>query len=154
MGMPWQTPPPPPRSPATTPTCMHARPAHKTLSAHSHLYPTQAVTSTTWPPARCTRTPHNTPYHHPHTHLLTQNSNLKPPLPSSLSPPGRLHFVKFESSRVEDVIRFIEAKGLHRHRGRSGAKFMRVKATGGEEGGEGAVYGGRGGGVAVGGWES
>lgn len=42
---------------------------------------------------------------------------------------GRLHFVKFETSRVEDAIQFIEAKGLHRCKGRSG--HMRVKATGG-----------------------
>jgi hypothetical protein len=27
---------------------------------------------------------------------------------------GRLHFVKFETSRVEDAIQFIERKGLHR----------------------------------------
>lgn len=44
---------------------------------------------------------------------------------------GRLHFVKFESSRVEDAINFIEAKGLHRKRGRNGPREMRVKATGG-----------------------
>lgn len=43
-------------------------------------------------------------------------------------PAGRLHFVKFESSRVEDAIQFIEAKGLHRCKGSSG--HMRVKATG------------------------
>ncbi|GLC40183.1 hypothetical protein PLESTB_000260200 [Pleodorina starrii] len=44
---------------------------------------------------------------------------------------GKLHFVKFETSRVEDVIDFIEAKGLHRYCGRNGTKEMRVKATGG-----------------------
>jgi len=44
---------------------------------------------------------------------------------------GRLHFVKFETSRVEDAIAFIEAKGLHRFHGRGGTMGMRVKATGG-----------------------
>ncbi|GLI70548.1 hypothetical protein VaNZ11_015467 [Volvox africanus] len=44
---------------------------------------------------------------------------------------GKLHFVKFETSRVEDAINFIEAKGLHRYCGRNGTKEMRVKATGG-----------------------
>ncbi|KAF5829353.1 fumble-domain-containing protein [Dunaliella salina] len=48
---------------------------------------------------------------------------------STISRGGRLHFVKFESSRVEDAIQFIEAKGLHRCKGSSG--HMRVKATGG-----------------------
>lgn len=43
---------------------------------------------------------------------------------------GRLHFVKFETSRVEDCIDFISAKGLHRlPHGPPGAT-MRVKATG------------------------
>ncbi len=44
---------------------------------------------------------------------------------------GKLHFVNFETSRVEDAIDFIEAKGLHRHCSRNGTKEMRVKATGG-----------------------
>jgi hypothetical protein len=47
-----------------------------------------------------------------------------------LNPAGKLHFVKFETSRVEDAIDFIEAKGLHRYCGRNGTKEMRVKATG------------------------
>jgi pantothenate kinase len=42
---------------------------------------------------------------------------------------GRLHFVKFETSKVEDCVRFIEQRGLHRGNG-AGLK-MRVKATGG-----------------------
>jgi bifunctional damage-control phosphatase, subfamily II, fusion protein len=42
---------------------------------------------------------------------------------------GKLHFVKFETSKVDDCIDFIESKGLHR-RNKSGMK-MRVKATGG-----------------------
>jgi hypothetical protein len=46
-------------------------------------------------------------------------------------PAGRLHFVKFETNRVEDAIDFIEAKGLHRYQTKSGSKEMRVKATGG-----------------------
>ncbi len=46
---------------------------------------------------------------------------------------GKLHFVKFETSRVEDAIDFIEAKGLHRHYGRNGPQEMRVKATGASE---------------------
>lgn len=44
---------------------------------------------------------------------------------------GKLHFVNFETSHVEDAIDFIEAKGLHRHCSRNGTKEMRVKATGG-----------------------
>ena len=47
---------------------------------------------------------------------------------------GRLHFVKFETSRVEDAIAFIEAKGLHRFQGKGGQKEMRVITTG--EGGQ------------------
>lgn len=43
---------------------------------------------------------------------------------------GRLHFVKFESARVEDAIAFIEEKGLHRNRGKNGQKEVRVIATG------------------------
>jgi type II pantothenate kinase len=44
---------------------------------------------------------------------------------------GRLHFVKFETGRVEDAIAFIEAKGLHRFQGKDGqGREMRVKATG------------------------
>lgn len=42
---------------------------------------------------------------------------------------GKLHFVKFETAKVEECIDFIEAKGLHRRNG-SGMP-MRVKATGG-----------------------
>ena len=44
-------------------------------------------------------------------------------------PGGKLHFVKFETAKVDECIDFIEAKGLHRRNG-SGAP-MRVKATGG-----------------------
>ncbi|EFN57701.1 hypothetical protein CHLNCDRAFT_34679 [Chlorella variabilis] len=43
---------------------------------------------------------------------------------------GKLHFVKFETAKVEECIAFIEAKGLHRSNDGSGIK-MRVKATGG-----------------------
>lgn len=43
--------------------------------------------------------------------------------------PGKLHFVKFESSKIEECMDFIEAKCLHRVNG--GAEVMRVKATGG-----------------------
>lgn len=43
---------------------------------------------------------------------------------------GKLHFVKFETQKVEECVAFIEAKGLHRSVDGSGAK-MRVKATGG-----------------------
>ncbi|KAI3438596.1 hypothetical protein D9Q98_001020 [Chlorella vulgaris] len=43
---------------------------------------------------------------------------------------GKLHFVKFETSKVDECIAFIEAKGLHRSNDGRGAK-MRVKATGG-----------------------
>lgn len=42
---------------------------------------------------------------------------------------GKLHFVKFETSKVDECIEFIESKGLHRRNG-SGVP-MRVKATGG-----------------------
>lgn len=38
--------------------------------------------------------------------------------------------MKFETSRVEDAIAFIEAKGLHRFRGKGGQKEMRVITTG------------------------
>ncbi|EFJ47392.1 hypothetical protein VOLCADRAFT_61514, partial [Volvox carteri f. nagariensis] len=51
--------------------------------------------------------------------------------PQQNSQRGKLHFVKFETNRVEDAINFIEAKGLHRYCGRNGTKEMRVKATGG-----------------------
>lgn len=47
---------------------------------------------------------------------------------------GRLHFVKFESAKVEDAIAFIEEKGLHRNRGKNGQKEVRVIATGGHHG--------------------
>ncbi|KAL4425789.1 hypothetical protein ABPG75_009805 [Micractinium tetrahymenae] len=43
---------------------------------------------------------------------------------------GKLHFVKFETAKVDECIAFIEAKGLHRSTDGSGGK-MRVKATGG-----------------------
>lgn len=43
---------------------------------------------------------------------------------------GRLHFVKFESSRIEDAIAFIEAKGLH--------KFKRISAQVSSDGSVGA----------------
>ena len=43
---------------------------------------------------------------------------------------GRLHFVKFETSHVEDAIAFIESKGLHRFQGKGGQKEMRVITTG------------------------
>jgi hypothetical protein len=43
-----------------------------------------------------------------------------------------MHFVKFETARIQDCLDFIEAKGLHRCRGRDGqAREVRVKATGG-----------------------
>lgn len=42
---------------------------------------------------------------------------------------GKLHFVKFETVKVDECINFIEAKGLHRRNG--SAAPMRVKATGG-----------------------
>lgn len=42
---------------------------------------------------------------------------------------GKLHFVKFETTKVDECIDFIEAKGLHRHN--SSGMPMRVKATGG-----------------------
>jgi pantothenate kinase len=42
---------------------------------------------------------------------------------------GKLHFVKFETSRLDECAAFIEAKGLHRRNG--SALPMRVKATGG-----------------------
>jgi hypothetical protein len=56
-----------------------------------------------------------------------------PPLSSSSEPRGgRMHFVKFETARIQDCLDFIEAKGLHRCRGRDGqAREVRVKATGG-----------------------
>lgn len=43
---------------------------------------------------------------------------------------GKLHFVKFETSRVEDAVAFIEAKGLHHCRGPDGKRGMRIMATG------------------------
>jgi type II pantothenate kinase len=51
------------------------------------------------------------------------------PRPAAGHPGGKLHFVKFETAKVDECIDFIEAKGLHRRNG-SGAP-MRVKATGG-----------------------
>lgn len=43
---------------------------------------------------------------------------------------GKLHFVKFETSKLEQAVEFITAKGLHRLPG-SAAQLVRVKATGG-----------------------
>lgn len=42
---------------------------------------------------------------------------------------GRLHFVKFETARIEDCLKFIEEKKLHRRK--DSTKPIRVKATGG-----------------------
>jgi len=55
-------------------------------------------------------------------------------LASSIGPQGgqrggKLHFVKFESNKVDECIDFIESKGLHRRNGST--MPMRVKATGG-----------------------
>lgn len=47
----------------------------------------------------------------------------------SIPTPGKLHFVKFESSKIEECMDFMEAKRLHRSNG--GNEPMRVKATGG-----------------------
>lgn len=46
---------------------------------------------------------------------------------------GKLHFVKFETQRIDDCIDFIEAKGLHRiHNGAGEPEGkVRVVATGG-----------------------
>jgi hypothetical protein len=45
---------------------------------------------------------------------------------------GRMHFVKFETARIQDCIDFIQAKGLHRCWLRDGSsREVRVKATGG-----------------------
>lgn len=43
-----------------------------------------------------------------------------------------MHFVKFETARIEDCLDFIQAKGLHRTLLRDGSsREVRVKATGG-----------------------
>jgi pantothenate kinase len=43
-----------------------------------------------------------------------------------------MHFVKFETARIQDCIDFIQAKGLHRCWLRDGSsREVRVKATGG-----------------------
>ena len=46
---------------------------------------------------------------------------------------GKLHFVKFETQRIDDCIDFIEAKGLHRTHNGAGQPEgkVRVVATGG-----------------------
>ena len=46
---------------------------------------------------------------------------------------GKLHFVKFETQRINDCIDFIEAKGLHRTHNGAGEPVgkVRVVATGG-----------------------
>jgi bifunctional damage-control phosphatase, subfamily II, fusion protein len=45
---------------------------------------------------------------------------------------GKLHFVKFETSKIGQAIDFIEAKGLHRTLGAEGtSRQVRVMATGG-----------------------
>eukprot|EP00879_Flechtneria_rotunda_P021027 GHRR01022149.1.p1 GENE.GHRR01022149.1~~GHRR01022149.1.p1 ORF type:complete len:338 (+),score=95.52 GHRR01022149.1:256-1269(+) len=45
---------------------------------------------------------------------------------------GRMHFVKFETARIDDCLDFIQAKGLHRCTLRDGSsREVRVKATGG-----------------------
>jgi hypothetical protein len=50
----------------------------------------------------------------------------------SLYHAGRMHFVKFETARIDDCLEFIEAKGLHRCTGKDGLRHeVRVKATGG-----------------------
>ena len=43
---------------------------------------------------------------------------------------GKLHFVKFETSKLDQAVEFITAKGLHKVPG-SAAQLVRVKATGG-----------------------
>ena len=45
--------------------------------------------------------------------------------------PGKLHFVKFETANIEQVLDFIEAKGLLRGSGDSADKLVSIKATGG-----------------------
>jgi pantothenate kinase len=43
-----------------------------------------------------------------------------------------MHFVKFETARIQDCLDFIEAKGLHCCYGKDGMRHeVRVKATGG-----------------------
>jgi pantothenate kinase len=43
---------------------------------------------------------------------------------------GKLHFVKFETAKIDQMLDFIEAKGLHRlPNGGGGA--ARIRATGG-----------------------
>ena len=46
---------------------------------------------------------------------------------------GKIHFVKFETQRIDDCINFIEAKGLHRTHNGNGEPDGRVRivATGG-----------------------
>lgn len=45
-------------------------------------------------------------------------------------PAGKLHFVKFETAKIDQMLEFIEAKGLHKlPNGGGGA--ARIKATGG-----------------------
>lgn len=47
-----------------------------------------------------------------------------------MHPAGKLHFVKFETTRIDQMFDFIEAKGLHRlSNGVGGA--ARITATGG-----------------------
>ena len=48
---------------------------------------------------------------------------------------GKLHFVKFETADIEQVLEFIEAKGLLRTAGRGSGgvadQLVSIKATGG-----------------------
>ena len=53
---------------------------------------------------------------------------------SCLACAGKLHFVKFETSQVQQCMDFIQAKGLHHHWAQhsdASPRPTRVKATGG-----------------------
>lgn len=61
-------------------------------------------------------------------HLLVQHFEH-----NSVLHAGKIHFVKFETQRIDDCIDFIEVKGLHRTHNGNGEPDGRVRivATGG-----------------------
>ncbi len=65
--------------------------------------------------------------------LLIKQRTVQRVFRSALPCAGKLHFVKFETQRINDCIDFIEAKGLHRTHNGAGEPEgkVRVVATGG-----------------------
>ena len=65
--------------------------------------------------------------------VLSGQQEVQHTLKTAVPRAGKLHFVKFETQRINDCIDFIEAKGLHRTHNGAGEPEgkVRVVATGG-----------------------